>query len=227
MSNSNEFVPLTNEYPAGFCYVLASFDKHFAKVMDATFYLNSEPTPLALPAGQDRPTRSTLTDRQIFVASIEQQHGNRLRRFLASRLRHRAADVPDLVQEVFVRLLRIERHHAIRSSEAYVFTVASRVLHQYTLRRSKMGEPVDIATVSDQIESPSEADPAAQLEIQQCLCNLRAGLEKLSPRAAQVLMLHRRDGFSLEEIGAQLGISRTAAKKDLGKALLYYRAHIQ
>ena len=63
-------------------------------------------------------------DRKAFVAELERQHGERLRRFIASRLRHRTADVPDLVQEVYLRLLRMRQHETIRSSEAYLFTVA-------------------------------------------------------------------------------------------------------
>ncbi len=42
-----------------------------------------------------------------FVANIAARYGPRLRRFLSVRLRN-AADVPDLAQEVFLRLLRVE-----------------------------------------------------------------------------------------------------------------------
>jgi hypothetical protein len=56
--------------------------------------------------------------RQAFVTDIATQHGRNLRRYLAARLRN-AADVPHLVQEVFLRLLRIGRHETIRNPEAY------------------------------------------------------------------------------------------------------------
>ena len=48
---------------------------------------------------------------------IALQQGMKLRRYLAARLRN-AADVPDLVQEVFLRMLRVERHESIRNPEA-------------------------------------------------------------------------------------------------------------
>jgi len=44
--------------------------------------------------------------RQAFVTETESKYGKRLRRYLAARVRN-AADVSDLVQEVFLRLLRI------------------------------------------------------------------------------------------------------------------------
>ena len=67
-------------------------------------------------------------EKQAFVADLERQHGRRLRRFLGARLRHGAADVEDLVQEVFLRLLRIDRLETIRSTESYLYMIAFHVL---------------------------------------------------------------------------------------------------
>jgi len=167
-----------------------------------------------------------LSDKQAFVAEIEKQHGQRLRRFLASRLRHRAADVQDLVQEVFLRLLRIEHHETIRSSEAYLYTIAFHVLHQHVLRRSAMPEAVEITALINELESAPGNDPARQFETQQQLEELQAALQQLSPKAQAVLLLHRRDGYSLEEIGVQLGFSRAMAAKYLSKALLHCRQRL-
>lgn len=84
------------------------------------------------------------TDKNSFVADLEKRHGQRLRRFLASRLRNRTADVHDIAQEVFLRLLRINHHETIRSSESYLYTIAFHVLHQHAMRRSTIPEAVDI-----------------------------------------------------------------------------------
>lgn len=164
-----------------------------------------------------------LTGKQAFVADIEKQHGQRLRRFLASRLRHGAADVQDLAQEVFLRLLRIDHHETIRSSEAYLYTVAFHVLHQHVLRRSSVPEAVEITALIDEMEAAPESDPLTQVVLQQQLEELQGALRQLSPKAQAVLLLHRRDGYSLQEIGARLGFSRAMAAKYLSKALLHCR----
>ncbi|MEJ1964467.1 MAG: RNA polymerase sigma factor [Gammaproteobacteria bacterium] len=169
----------------------------------------------------------TITDKREFVADIEKQHGRRLRRFLAARLRHAAADVSDLAQEVFLRLLRINHHESIRSTEAYLFTIAFHVLHQHALRRSAMPETVDITALIDELETTSEHDPAVSAETEQGLEALRRALHQLSPKAQAVLLMHRRDGYSLEEIGVRLGVSRAMAAKYLGKALLHCRQQVQ
>ena len=81
----------------------------------------------------------SIENKQAFLESIEKTHGQQLRRFLSSRLRNAAADMPDPMQEVYLRLLRIDDHDAIRNPQAYLYTVASHVLHQYALRSSQLG----------------------------------------------------------------------------------------
>lgn len=161
--------------------------------------------------------------KQAFVADIERQHGRKLRRFLASRLRRGNVDAGDLMQEVFLRLLRIDHHETIRSSEAYVYTIAFHVLHQHTLREAARPEAVDISTLVEEMETAPERDPANQVDVGQRLELLQRVLQRLSPKAQAVLLLHRRDGYSLEEIGTQLGISRAMAAKYLSKALIHCR----
>jgi RNA polymerase sigma-70 factor (ECF subfamily) len=146
---------------------------------------------------------------------------------VASRLRHGAADVEDLVQEVFLRLLRIERHETIRSSESYLYMVAFHVLHQHLLRRAAAPEAVEITALINELESAPQDDPAAQAEMQQQLRNLQGALQQLPVKAQAVLLLHRRDGYSLEEIGVKLGFSRANAAKYLSKALLHCRQYLQ
>lgn len=154
------------------------------------------------------------------------QYGRRLRRFLTLRLRN-PADAPDLAQEVFLRLLRVERHDAIRSPEAYLFTVASHVIHQHTLRQSSVPTKVDIDEVFAELQMVAPDDPERQSEIQQRFDALKAVLDELPPKIAAALVLHRFEGFSIEEIGRKLGIARPTAKKYLARALLYCRERQQ
>jgi RNA polymerase sigma factor (sigma-70 family) len=164
--------------------------------------------------------------KQTFIVDIERRHGKGLRRFLANRLRMGTVDVNDLVQEVFLRLLRVDHHETIRNSEAYVYTIASHVLHQHALRESAAPHEVDITPLIDEIATAPERDPASQADVRQRLNALQIALQQLTPKARAVLLLHRYDGYSLEEIGAKLGISRAMAAKYLGKALIHCRQRV-
>lgn len=160
-----------------------------------------------------------------FISAMEKDHGRALRRFLAVRMRHASADLDDLVQEVLLRLLRIPDHETIRNPRAYLYTVASHVLHQYTLRQSAMAElvePMDLDT-----EVAIDSDPEATAQLEQQFEELGRGLEQLSPRAYATLLMYRYEGVTLEEIGRRLGVSRVMARKYLVKALTYCQKRLQ
>jgi RNA polymerase sigma-70 factor (ECF subfamily) len=157
-----------------------------------------------------------------FVSSIAARYGSRLRRFFTLRLRN-AADAPDLAQEVFLRLMRVEHHETIRSPEAYLFTVASHVLHQHTLRQSMTPASIDISEVFAELQLTSDDDPAARAEGQQKLNELERALAAMPAKISTTLLLHRFAGLTIEEIGKQIGVSRPAAKKYLARALIQCR----
>jgi RNA polymerase sigma factor (sigma-70 family) len=160
--------------------------------------------------------------REKFVTAIANRYGARLRRFFMLRLRN-GADAPDLAQEVFLRLMRVNHHETIRCPEAYLFTVASHVLHQHTLRQANTPASVDISEVFAELRLTSSDDPAARAEGQQRLNDLERALTLMPSKMSSALLLHRFAGLSIEQIGRKLGVSRPAAKKYLARALTQCR----
>lgn len=163
--------------------------------------------------------------KQALVAGLVTSHGDQLRRFLVSRVRN-ACDVPDIIQEVFLRLLRVPDHEAIRSPEAYLFTVARHVAQQHSLRQSATSLSTELQDMlTELIEAPD--DPALEVSAQQSIAELERTLQTLSPKARATFLYHRRDGLTLEEIGNRLGVSRPQAKKYLAKALSQIRKQLE
>lgn len=163
----------------------------------------------------------TESERTSFVAAVAGRYGRQLRRYLSSRLRQ-SRDAPDLAQETYLRLLRIERHELIRNPEAYLFTIANNLLHEHALRQATAPPTVDIDTAFAELQA-TQPGPQEQADAQQRMRELERALARLSPKAQATLLMHRRDGYSLEEIGRHLGISRAMAKKYLAKALVHCR----
>lgn len=62
-----------------------------------------------------------MEGKNALVEDLAARHGERLRRFLRSRVRN-SADIPDIIQEVFLRLLRVPNHKTIRAPEAFAYT---------------------------------------------------------------------------------------------------------
>jgi len=157
------------------------------------------------------------------MTSVARQYGRRLRRFLAARLRN-SSDVPDLAQEVFLRLMRVQDFGSIRSPESYLFTVATHVIHQHVLSEPGVCLESDLAeTFADSPSLLSEDDPEARAEVEQRIQALLCVLSELPPRLGATLILARLKGHSLEEIATKLGVSRESAKKYLARALQHCR----
>jgi RNA polymerase sigma factor (sigma-70 family) len=170
----------------------------------------------------------TTQSKRSFMVAIEKAHGRQLRRFLSVRMRGAAADVPDVVQEIFLRLLRIRNHEAIRNPQAYLYTVASHVLHQYTLQRSAHPASMDPLVIAAECElADVAADPADEVEVGQRLEEIGRALRQLSPRAYATLVMYRCEGLTLAEIGARLGVSHVMVRKYLARAVAYCDQHLE
>lgn len=138
-----------------------------------------------------------------------------------------AGEVPDLIQEVYLRMLRIDNHETIRNPLAYLYTVASHVLHQHWLRRAAAPESIHIMDALSELESVTDTDPAIQLEVEQRFEELGHALLRHSPKAYATLLKHRCDGLPLQVIADQFGISYTMAKRYLSKALTYCQQRLE
>jgi RNA polymerase sigma-70 factor (ECF subfamily) len=160
-----------------------------------------------------------------FAESAFQHYGAQLHRFLARRLRH-PQDAEDLAQEVFMRLSRIENSEFVRQPRAYLFGVASHVVSEFRIRNANAREwvTVDSEIVAQRTERPDEWQPdelAEQLNMQR---QLRQALEKLPSMHLAVFLLHKRDGYSYEEIAEKLGLTVRKIESCLAEAKTQLRS---
>jgi RNA polymerase sigma factor (sigma-70 family) len=163
---------------------------------------------------------------RALITGLVASHGVKLRRFLLLKLRN-AADVPDILQEVYLRMLRVPNVESIRSPEAYLFTVAQHVVQQHGLKQSATPPSVELSEMLNSARAVPDVDPVLDLDAQQCLEQLQAELDRLSPKLRATFLLHRRDGLSLEEIAQRLGTSLPMVKKNLMQALVQLRQRLE
>ena len=154
-----------------------------------------------------------------FLASVIRSHGPKLIRYFRAQLAE-PTDAGDLVQEVYVRLLKLKRPERIRCVQAYVYRVASSVMREYWLKNrarcahvslEELGEPALPCAVAERLE---HAD------------RLEALLKPLPPKKRAVLIWAHRDGYTYEEISARLAVPKNRVKKYLRKALAQVRKEL-
>jgi RNA polymerase sigma factor (sigma-70 family) len=159
-----------------------------------------------------------IDDRRLMVEDLATKQGERLRQFLRTRVRN-AADIPDIIQEAFLRFLRVP--------EAYIFTIARHVALQHKLEAAASETSIELDEALSELQSVSEADPALEVIAEQCVQKLDEALRDMAPKVQTTFLLYRRDGMSMEDISERLGISRHMAKKYLVKALVQFRKRLK
>lgn len=141
--------------------------------------------------------------------------GADLLRFLRRQLSH-GDHAQDLAQEVFLRLMRVEDVGLIRNPRAYTIRVAAHIAQEWRmLARNRMPHS-DEALTELIVEG---GDPAVAAEQAQEIEQLERTLSTLHPKCRAVLLMHRRDGMTYNEIAAELSISVAMVKKHLAKGL--------
>lgn len=137
-----------------------------------------------------------------------------LRRFLARRRAGSAADIDDIAQEVFLRVLRYDRADLVDHPQAYLFKVAANVAAEWALRSSRR-LPHDAAWLDELVD---ELSPEFQLEHEGVERQLREAIEALPARAREILRLHFGEGMTHPQVAVALGVTRKIVKRDMERA---------
>jgi RNA polymerase sigma-70 factor (ECF subfamily) len=137
-----------------------------------------------------------------------------LRRFLVGRGAVRVADVDDVAQEVFMRLLRYDRAELVENPQAYVFKMASNVAAEWAIRARHV-RPHDAKWVEDLLaEDQPELDVGRALAVDE----IERALQKLAPRQRQVLKLQFTEGLGQAQIAQRIGATPRTVKRILAKS---------
>lgn len=155
----------------------------------------NEPTPGMSPPGGE--------DLHAWVL----QYGPALRRYFARRAQ--AADVDDLVQEVFLMMQSRGATSEIENVEGYLFRTAANVLG---MRRRRASWPWGRQQDVDDLGMADELSPERILIGRETLDAMAEALAGLPPRCALAFMLFRIERLPQEAIARRMGISVRAVQ---------------
>lgn len=157
-------------------------------------------------------------------ARMAWRHQPDLVRYLRRRVR-KPEDVADLVQDVYERTLKLDDAEEVREPLALLHQIANWVLGDFR-RKTRRDERVtiDSEAVDRRMEEPDECPPdeiADRIDLQQ---RVQRALAVLPRTHAAVLLLHKRDGLSHEEVATSLNISVHTVRKYMADARARIRA---
>ena len=145
-----------------------------------------------------------------------------LKRFLSRRNLAAAADIDDISQEVFLRLLRYDRAELVDRPQAYLFKIASNVSVEWRTRASRR-LPHDPAWLADLVDAVS---PESELLEDDAVGQLEAAVLSLPVRAREILRLRFADGLTYAQVAEKLGVSLKVVSRDIERAYAAIRQNM-
>jgi len=143
-------------------------------------------------------------------------HEAEVRRWLARRLS--GAQVDDVVQEAYCRLIALDGVSHIENGRAYFYiTVRSIIAAQ--VRRARIVRIDSVAEMGALNIIEDEPSPERVVWARRELDRVRSLIEGLPERCRQVFVLRRVEGISQKEIARRLGISESTVESQAVRGL--------
>lgn len=168
------------------------------------------------PAGRNGPV-PTERSPAARAAHACVSFGDGLRRFFLRRGVPRD-DVDDLIQDVYLRLLRQCDAPHVRYEQAFVYTTAMNLLRDRYRRNVARGTVESLHDSGEDIAAEG-FDPERSAECTQHLHEVVRTVRRLKPATREVFLGHRLSGLSYADLARELGVSISMIEKHMIAAL--------
>jgi RNA polymerase sigma factor (sigma-70 family) len=141
----------------------------------------------------------------LWFSTELQPHEPMLRAWLRSQFPAQA-DIDDIVQEAFVRVLKARAAGEVRSPKAFLFVTARNLAlmqlrHRAVAREDSLTETELWGILDESIDVPQAVARAQELEL------FTKAIQSLPTRCRQILTLRKIYGMSQKDVAAELGIA--------------------
>jgi RNA polymerase sigma factor (sigma-70 family) len=175
---------------------------------DFPFDMFSAVVTCALPPFQVSPPPSepmTIPDQSRWFAEEVLPHEQPLRSYLRQSL-PTLADVDDLVQDCFARMMRAKNSGTIRSPRPLLFAIARNAVRDFIHHKGR-AELIPITENTESAVLEGGSDVVELVCRKQEIALLTEAIHSLPERCREVLLLRKIKGFSQKEIALLLGIA--------------------
>lgn len=146
-----------------------------------------------------------LNDQSRWFAEEVLPHEQPLRSYLRQSLPS-LADVDDLVQDCFARMLRAKNTGTVRAPKPLLFAIARNAVRDFIERKGR-AQLIPITENAECAVLEGDSDVVELVCRKQELALLSEAIRSLPERCREVLLLRKIKGLSQREIAALLGIA--------------------
>ena len=185
----------------------------------------SEPAAAPVPASRPQDPDRDDDPRNRRLVTWFKRWRKPIRQWLSHRSSVPSADLDDLAQEVFLRLLRYSDEVAIENPQGYLFRIAANVANEWQ-ERARHRKPHDDSWLEDlQVEFNDEPENAIAREMANK--HMQAAVNRLPRRQREVLLLHVNEGLTYKQIAERQGLTYRVILRDLTRAYSQLRAQLR
>jgi RNA polymerase sigma-70 factor (ECF subfamily) len=183
------------------------------------------PDPALQPESGPRQSASESDPRNHRLVAWFKRWRKPIRQWLSHRSSVPTADLDDLAQEVFLRLLRYSDDVAIDNPQGYLFRIAANVANEWQ-ERARHRRPHDDSWLEDlQVEFSDEPENTIAREVAREY--MQEAVNKLPRRQREVLLLHVNDGLTYKQIAERQGLTYRVILRDLTRAYSQLRMQLK
>ncbi len=175
---------------------------------------------------QNAATQSVPTSSAPDLEALFREHASRVLS-AAQRVTGSAQDAEDVLQTVFMRLVRRREQLLLQGNpSSYLYRAAVNAgLDLVRSRKTSRSTPLEQA--ADAMADPQAVNPEHRLGSGEVRDVVRKAVAQLSPRAAEIFALRYFEGYDNHEIAGMLGSSRSTVAVILHRARLRVRETIR
>ena len=134
------------------------------------------------------------------------------------RMTHNAKTSEDLVQNVFLRMLKYKHTFTGEGKfTTWMYHLARNINVDHHKKQSRMGYKDDLSDWENRL--PDDVDTESQINQQEEIQLLNTAMAKLAPEKREILVLSRYQGLKYKEIGQLMNCSEGAVKVRIHRAL--------
>lgn len=159
---------------------------------------------------------------QTIIGEYYQTHRDEIVDFIALRIQDRD-EAQDMVQDLFLRLLRGRLLTTEQTLPCLVYTMARHLVADYYRRRHVYEEYEHYIRRSDDCDETMESVFSARQIVEQ----MERSMARLSEECREVYRLHIYGGLKVSEISQQLNVAYKKVENQLGQARKIVRQHLK
>ncbi|KAF1039356.1 MAG: putative RNA polymerase sigma factor FecI [Herbaspirillum frisingense] len=141
--------------------------------------------------------------------------------WLRTRLRRSVGDAyaaEDVAAETFTQLLASPPAQQVREPKALLTTISQRIVYEMWRRRDL--EEACLQALAHASADQHVISPEDQMQLLEALRAMDKALAGLSSKECAAFLLYKLDGLTYQEIGDQLHITASVARRHVAKGLL-------